>query len=343
MAQLNVAPQVGPGVQGRLNLMPEDRLPQSVVGDIFSKVKDQSQVLPLGQQVPVGINETIVTTGDTFPEAGQVGNGTRLEDREGAVKPIAGLQYGGQRAFRPIKLAVIVTVSEEYARQNIDGLYSQLSTKLPEAIARAADLAVVRGQDALRGSSLIGIEDNGFIEKTTKNVDLNLAADASPDLIDQLLAGYRLITDNEDDGFDFTNFLAMPSMRPEIVTKRDANGNPVFVPGAYPGSGSEINVNAQVGSILGVPTSFAKSIGGKVGQAPGNNVKMVGGDFSQFCYGYADQIRFKVSDSASLDDGNGGVISLWQTNQIAVLCEATFGWLVPDPDAFVTYKTPVTP
>lgn len=321
-------------VQGRLSQMPADRLPKSMLGDIFSKAEEQSLLMTLGRQVPVGINETVIRVGDTFPEAGQVGNGTTLDDREGAKKPISGYKYGDEKSFAPIKLAVIVTASEEFARQNIDGLYSELATQLPRAIARAADLAVFYNLDALRGYPLKGTTDNGYINATTNRVELNFHKDA--DLVDQILQGYDLVTG--EDVYDFTNFAALPSMRSKIVTRRDSNGNPVFVPGAFPGSGAEINVNANVGSLLGVPVTFNKLVGGKVGNVPAaSKVKMFGGDFSQLVYGYADDIRFKVTDQAYV-----GGVSLWETNQIAVLCEATFGWYVNDAEAFVAYEDLVT-
>src|SRR5690606_9169266 len=237
-----------------------------------------------------------------------------------------------EKSFSPIKLAVIVTVSEEFARENIDGLYTELATQLPRAIARAADLAVFYNKSALSGGDLVGTGNNGsIVNGATRNgntvlpheVELDLSRNADPDLVDQLIEGYKLVT--EDDYYDFTNWAALPSMRAELVSKRDANGNPVFVPGAFPGSGAEINLNASMGSILGVPVTFNKVVGGKIGAAPKSDVKLIGGDFSQLVWGYADQIRFKVSDQATV-----GNVSMWQTNQIAVLCEATFGWYVND-------------
>lgn len=348
MAQLNVVPnQVlhnpvtgaptttpTPGVQGRLNLMPEDRLPKSMLGPIFEKVQEESLLLTKGRQVKVGINETIVSTGDTFPEAGQIGNGTLLEDREGAIKPVAGLQYGGSRAFRPIKLGVIVTLSQEYVNENPSGIYTALATKLPQAITRAVDAAVFFGRDTLRSSMLLGVTDNGYINQTSKRVTLDFSQGA--DVVDQLITGYDLLTG--DDEWDLDSYIAAPSIRSRIVTRRDADGNPIFVPGAFPGSGAEINVNAGVGALLGTPVEFNKRINGKIGNAPKTDVVMMGGQWDQLVWGFADQITFKVSTEATLSDGDGGVISLWQTNQVAVLCEATFGWLVNDPDAFIAYE-----
>lgn len=331
---VNYVQNEGPGVQGRLNLVPEDRLPKSMLGPIFEKVEEESLLLNKGRRVNVGINETIVTTGDTFPEAGQIGNGTALEEREGHVKPVAGLQYGGQRAFRPIKLGVIVTLSTEYVRENPSGIYTALATKLPQAITRAVDSAVFFGQDTLRGTPLLGIDDNGYINKTANRVELNFHKEA--DVPGQFLQGYNLVAG--DDEYDLDSYIAVPSIRPKVMTHRDAAGNPVFVPGAFPGNGSEINVNASLGSILGTPVEFNKRVNGKIGNAPKTDVVMVGGQWDQLVYGFAENITFKVSTEATLDRGDGTLVSLWQTNQVAVLCEATFGWLVNDTDAFVAYE-----
>lgn len=333
---VNYVPNEGPGVQGRLNLLPADRLPKSMLGPIFEQVEAQSLLLNKGRRVNVGINETIVTTGDTFPEAGQIGTGTDLAEREGHVKPVAGLQYGGQRAFRPIKLGVIVTLSTEYVRENPSGIYSALATKLPQAISRAADAAVFFGVDTLRGTPLTGIEDNGYINKTTNRVELNFHPEA--DLVNQFLQGYNLVAG--DDVFDLDSYVAVPSIRPKVIQRRDANGSPIFVPGAFPGSGAEINVNAPLGSILGTPVEFNKAVSGKIGNAAKTDVVMLGGQWDQLVWGYAENITFKVSQDATLATGDPAnpFVSLWQTNQVAVLCEATFGWLVNDADAFVAYE-----
>lgn len=334
----NVVPHIGPGVQGHLNLMTDSELlPKELVGDIFSKVKQQSLLFSLGQQIPVSVNETSVYVPGAKPAAGQVG-GTTLASREGAEKPVAGMRYGTRSSFMPIKLAVIITASREYALVNPDQMWTKLSADLPAAIARAADLAVVHGKDALRGTALTGISTNGYINETSNRVTLDTSSTASPDLVDQLIAGWKLVVGDDDKDYDFTNWAYAPELVPDIVGLRRSDGTPVFFPASVPSTGSEINLNTGVGNLLGVPAQAARVVHGKVDEAPKTNVRILGGDFSQLAYGYADQISFRVTDTASLSDGAGGTINLWQTNQVAVLCEATFGWLVNDPDAFVAFE-----
>jgi HK97 family phage major capsid protein len=317
-------------------------LPTEFVGDIFSKAKQQSILMQYGQQIPVSLGETSVYVGGDKPAAGQVG-GTTLASREGAEKPVAGLRYGTRQSFMPIKLAVIITASREYALVNPDQMWTKLATDLPAAIARAADLAVVHGRDALRGTALNGIAVNGFINETTNRVELDTSAGASPDMVDQLIAGWKLVVGDDDKDYDFTNWAYAPEIVPDIVTLRRSDGTPVFYPASVPSTGSEINLNAGVGSLLGIPAAAHRVVHGKVDNAPKTNVRILGGDFSQLAYGFADQITFRITDQASLSNGAGGVINLWQTNQVAVLCEATFGWLVNDPDAFVAFELPAAP
>lgn len=319
--------------QGYLNRLHSDRLPREVVGDIFAKAKNESLLLSLGREIPVSVNENVVWADDTYPEAGQVG-GTTLASREGEEKPIQGIEFATPKVFSPIKLAVIVTVSEEFARTNPDQLYSNLAPKLAGAIGRAADLAAFHNKDAVLGTDLVGTTNNSYVNATTNRVDLDLSQGANPDAVAQLLAGVSMVEDDEDGNYEVSAFAARPSVRTKLATLRDANGNPVFQ-GAYPGSGAEINLRAGMNSLFGLPVAYSRTVRGKVGAVDDQGVLMFAGDFSQLAWGFADDIRIKVSDQATV-----GGVSMWQTNQIAVLAEATFGWIVNDPNAFVAYDLP---
>jgi hypothetical protein len=92
--------------------------------------------------------------------------------------------------------------------------------------------------------------------------------------------------------------------------------------------------------VLGLTAHFHKAAPGRIGAYAGPTppVRAFLGDFSQLKWGYADAIRFKVSDQATLTDGAGNTVNLWQTNQVAVMCEVTFGWVVGDLDAFAKVR-----
>ncbi|AGT20546.1 major capsid protein [Mycobacterium phage Monet] len=330
MATLNeLAPNTaGSNHQGRLAHVPSDLLPKEIVGPIFDKAQESSLVLRLGENIPISYGETIIPTTVKRPEVGQVGVGTSNEQREGGTKPLSGTAWD-TRSVSPIKLATIVTVSEEFARMNPAGLYTKLQGDLAYAIGRGIDLAVFHGKSPLTGSALQGIDTNNVIANTT-NVDY-LQTGTAP-LLDRFLDGYDLVSANTD--VDFNGWAADPRYRARLLRSqayRDANGNV---------DPTRINLAAATGDLLGLPVQFGKAVGGDLGAATDSKVRVVGGDFSQLKYGFADEIRVKMSDTATLTDNTSPTpqtVSMWQTNQIAILIEVTFGWLLGDKQAFIKF------
>jgi HK97 family phage major capsid protein len=316
--------------QLRLAHLPSDFAPKAVVGEIFAKAEEEALLPRLGaERIEVVYGQTVIPITVTEPQAGQVGTGTTNELREGGVKPLSGVGWGS-RSFSPIKLAVIVTASEEMARTNPLNLFGSIRGKLSKAIARAMDLAVFHGRNALTGAALSGIDADNVLVNTTNSVNYNIFPDPDAvdnNLVNQLLAAYDLI--GED--YDPERWVFDPRYRTKLAAAMrgvDLNGN-VLAPG-------DINLAAQESSVLGLPANFHKAAPGRIGAYAGTTppTRAFLGDFDQLKWGLADEIRFKVSDQATLTDGDGTVVNLWQTNQVAVMCEVTFGWVVGDLDAF---------
>lgn len=325
----------GGGRMGRTDL-PEEWLPKEVVGDIFSKVEEDAPLLSMGRQINVSMGETVIRYGGTDPEAGQVGAGTSFQDREGHRKPLSGFAFGEEKSFAPIKIATTVVVSDEFSRINPERFYSELSGKLSGAIGRATELAAFHNRSALTGGALQGTSNNKSVVGSIPSshiTPLDLAVDADQNLVEQLLAAYDLVVGDEDANYDFTSWAAVPAMRSKLALARDRQGNLAFQGGSpLQLVQGPVNVNATVGDLLGVPVRFGKAVGGRIGNYAGTDVKLIGGDFSQFAYGFADGIRIKVSDQATVDG-----VSMWQTNQIAILAECTFGWYVNAPEDGSSY------
>ncbi|WNN95873.1 major capsid protein [Mycobacterium phage Ciao] len=335
MATLNelLPNSAGSNHQGRLAHVPSDLLPKEIVGPIFDKAQESSLVLRMGEQIPISYGETIIPTTVKRPEVGQVGVGTSNEQREGGVKPLSGTAWD-TRSVSPIKLATIVTVSEEFARMNPSGLYTKLQGDLAYAIGRGIDLAVFHGKSPLTGSALQGIDTDNVIANTA-NVDY-LQETGDP-LLDRLLDGYDLVSANTD--VEFNGWAVDPRFRAHLLRAqayRDANGNV---------DPSRINLAAQTGDVLGLPAQFGRAVGGDLGAATDTKTRIIGGDYSQLKFGFADEIRVKMSDTATLTENGGSnrTISMWQTNQIAILIEVTFGWLLGDKQAFVKFVDDVDP
>lgn len=325
MAQLNeLAPNTTDNHQGRLAYTPSELLPPTVVGPIFDQAQEHSLVLQLGQQIPVTYGETVIPTTTKRPAVGQVGSGTSNAQREGGTKPLSGTAWD-TKSFSPIKLATIVTVAEEFAQKNPAGLYTQLQADLPYAIGRGVDLAVIHGLDALRGTALQGIDTDNVIANTTNYKNLTAG-----NIMDGLLDGYDLV--NADSKFNFDGWAVDPRFRSTLARAsvfRDANGN--IDP-------ARVNLASGVTDILGLPAHFGRAVGGDLDAASDSGLRIIGGDFSQLRWGFADQVRIKISDTASLTDANNQTVSLWQTNQIAILVECTFGWVLGDKQGFVKFS-----
>jgi HK97 family phage major capsid protein len=324
-----LAPNSSGNHQGRLAYVPDDLLPKTVTGELFAKAQEQSLVLRLGRQIPVGFGETVIPVQTKRPEVGQVGTGKTNALREGGTKPLTGVAWDS-KMMQPIKLAGIITVSEEFARTNPQGFYSQLQSDLAFAIGRGIDLAVFHGKQPLTGGALAGIDSSDVLNNTTNVV--NTDTDPNNSLYDELISAYDLVTTGSD--FDFSGWAVDTRFRSRLIkegAERDVNGNLV-----NPG---QINFTSSVGNILGFPAQYGKAVVGDLGAATATSTKIIGGDFSQLLWGFADNIRYKVSDQATLTDGSQ-TISMWQTNQVAILVEVTFGWVVGDLDAFVKITNP---
>src|SRR6187402_3269358 len=130
MAMINeLQPNTTNDHQGRLAYVPDDLFPKTITSDLLTKAQEQSLVLRLGQQIPVSFGETVIPVQTKRPEVGQVGTGKTNAQREGGTKPLTGVAWDS-KSMQPIKLAGIITVSEEFARTNPQGFYSKLQSDL---------------------------------------------------------------------------------------------------------------------------------------------------------------------------------------------------------------------
>jgi hypothetical protein len=193
------------------------------------------------------------------------------------------------------------------------------------AIGRGVDLAVLHGKDALRHSALVGIDTNNVIANTTNYKNLLDGA-----VYDGIVDGYDLVSQNTN--FEFSGFAVDPRFRSTLAREsvfKDANGNT---------DAARVNLASRSGDILGLPAQFGRAVGGDIDGNVDTGVRLIGGDWSQLRWGFADQIRVKITDTASISATDGGAaVSMWQTNQVAILVECTFGWVLGDKQGFVKY------
>lgn len=320
--QNEVSPNRDERHQGRMAYLADEFLPRETTGLLWEEAQESSLVLRLGRQVPVGYGETVIPLSTLEPEVGQVGVGTSSADREGHRKPVSGIAWDA-RSFSPIKLATIVTASEEFVRDNPNGLWSNITSQLARAIGRGIDLAVFHGARPDSGGDLLGVDANGNINDSTHVIDYNPAT--NPESLDMYLT--QAWADLVTRGYNPNAWAIDQMFVPPVLTARDGNGNLIFQGGLNLAQNS-------LGSLAGLPVEQGRAVSGRLGAHTPNENRAILGDFSRLVYGYADPVRVKVTDSGVITSANGTQVNLWQTNQVAILIETTFGWLV-DEDAFV--------
>lgn len=194
----------------------------------------------------------------------------------------------------PKKFAVIEVFSNEF-RRDMPRLYDALIDRLPGALAKAFD------KQALTQAALTGFDSLVSAQAITQGA--TIAA--------KLANGIKAIA---DDGYRLNGYAAGPIGEAELVTAVDGTGRPLFMPST---------ADASVGRVYGgdvVPCSAIQGI--------------IGGDWNKAYYGIVDDITIDFSDSATLNDGNSGLIHLWQRNCFAVRAEIEASFVVADEDAF---------
>lgn len=231
------------------------------------------------------------------------------------AKPISTHTFG-KKTIIPYKLAVIEPFSDEFVRDK-RALYDELVRRLPKALATKFDATIM-------GSSAPG---SGFdvLGGCTK-VSLNPAQGST--VYDQFLTVDSAIS--TANGTMDTIGLA-PAGKTKVQGAIDQTGHPLFTPGVG---------SAVVNGILGAQVDVNKNLFVAGTAAAGNDsgtpaIVGIAGDFSDAMYGMVEVISIETSREATLSDGNGGTINLWQQNMTAVKAEVSITFAVKSTSEFV--------
>lgn len=194
----------------------------------------------------------------------------------------------------PKKFAVIETFSKELVR-DMPALYDALIQRLPGAIAKAFDY------QALTQSALTGFDS--LVNAQTISSGANFA--------ENLQNGIKAIA---ADGYRMNGIAAGAVAEADIQTAVNGLGMPLFIENIQDG---------KIGRIYGADVVPCAAING-----------CIAGDWSKAFYGIVDGINIDFSDTATLNDGNSGLIHLWQRNMVAARVEVEASFVVADDDAF---------
>lgn len=286
---------------------------------VITKAVQDSVVKKLaGDQLALPLTGSSVAVQTSRPEAGVVG--------EAGMKPVTSLGLSS-KTLRPIKVAALIAWSEELAKADKLGLEGIIQQQLAGAITRAFDLAVLHGKST-NGQAIPGVE---FVNQTTKRVELGTTAQTKGGIAGDIITGIKAVQDARL-GYRVNGLAADDSLRLDLMAATDTNGRPIYQ--------SSLDLTDDMGKVFGLPTAYGDAVSGQVGTNADTKVRAIGGDWSQLVYGFANEITFKYSNEASITDGTT-TTSLFQTNQEALLCEASFGWAIADTGAFFALEDKV--
>lgn len=286
---------------------------------IFEKAAKQSTVMQLARRVPLGGNGVTVPVVTGRPVAGWVA--------EGGMKP-ASQGTLALKTMTPQKLAAILVVSSEVVRANPGGYIDTMREALAEAFATAFDKAALydQGPTGTAGGGPFAT----FIAQSTKNVEIGTTAQAAGGINGDFVAGLTLLV---SDNKRLSGFALDEALEPNLLGAVDTSGRPLYVDLPTDASSDALS---RPGRLLGRPSYMGPGV--KSGNAA--NVLAWGGDWSQAAYGVVGGISYGVSTEATVTI-NGALTSLWENNLMAIRAEAEYGFLVNDPQAFVSYANAV--
>lgn len=287
-------------------------LPPELSQEVITRAAERSVVAQVAPRTDMSIKGTEFVINRGVVEADIV--------EEGKAKPVSNLDLAYVRAI-PLKAAAIVPWTKEMRIANPGGVLDSIAERLTEAIADAVDMAVLYGKSVKSRGQITNLP---YLNQTTNRVTLGTATAAKGGLTTDLVSGYSEVTAG---GHDFTAFAADPRLRADLIGAVDVSGRPVFQSG--------VSLGASMGSVLGLPIAYGKSVSGRAGTiSEDTGVRAFGGDFANALkLGFIEDVSIKTTDTATI-----GGVSMWETNQEAALVEAIFSFVITDLDAFAAYE-----
>lgn len=271
-------------------------LPPEVSQEIIAEVQEQSVVMTLGDSITLNGSGAVFQEILSDPEPAFVGETER--------KPISNATFG-KKTLRPHKIAVISTYSDEF-RRDLPGLFGQLISRLPGALAKTFDMAALHG---------LGAPAADFDSlASAQTVTLANTTAGSEDAYGAFLEAYAAVPD--------LNGWALSSAG-EIValSNRDTSGYPIFA--ASPSD------TGSVGRILSHPVYRSKTVA-----AGEDNVLGIAGDWSAARTGIVQGVSVDIRDHPVYNADGSLNNAGWQDNMISVRAEVHLGF-VADSSKFV--------
>jgi HK97 family phage major capsid protein len=275
-------------------------LPAEVSNEIMQKVQLESAIMRKATRIELPGRGAAINVITGDPSAAWVG--------ETEKKPVSDPNIG-TKIMQAYKLAVIVPFSNEF-RRDVVSLYGALLSRLPRALGRKFDESVI----------VATAPDSNFdvLSGCTQQ-------DISSDAYGGLVAADGDIATN---GGIMNGIILSPQGKSVFLAAVDGDQRPLF---------NNVTSNG-IPQMLGSEVLLSQGAYA-AGTSPSPNLVGVVGDFTQALWGSVEGVQISISDQATLDDGNGGTINLFQQNMFAVRAEIELGFRA-DTDCFNVLTTP---
>ena len=275
-------------------------LPAEVSNEIMQKVQLESAIMRKATRIELPGRGAAINVITGDPSAAWVG--------ETEKKPVSDPNIG-TKIMQAYKLAVIVPFSNEF-RRDVVSLYDALLSRLPRALGRKFDETVI-----------VGTAPGSNFDVLSGCTQQDISSDAYGGLV-------AADGDIATHGGIMNGIILSPQGKSVFLAAVDGDQRPLF---------NNVTSNG-IPQMLGSEVLLSQGAY-KAGTSPNPNLVGVVGDFTQALWGSVEGVQISISDQATLDDGNGGTINLFQQNMFAVRAEIELGFRA-DTDCFNVLTTP---
>ena len=289
-------------------------IPEQVSNEMLGKATEDSTVLSLFRNIPVGSGQLRFPILSALPMAYWVSGDTGLKQTT---------EVGWANKYLTVEeIAVIMPVPDNVLADVEADIWDEAMPLLIEAFARTLDSAVFFGVNAPASFptnvvAAISAAGNTVVEGTNAAAAGGFFGDID-DVHGKL----------EADGFEATGFLAATSAKAKLRRTRDTTGRKL----------DEARLSGDLSVLDGLPLTYPMRglwpVAAPDPDATGpltatTGLRLIAGDFQQFVVGVRQDIDMKVLTEAVIQDNTGAIVyNLAQQDMTAVRLTFRAGWQV---------------
>lgn len=264
-------------------------VPVEIAKEVVKNIVTSSTAFQVCRHVPMKSDTKVL------PVLSDTGTAYWVEEGEKIGTSIHGWEYPNLEAK---KLAVIIPVTKEKYNDSVMDVMSEIKQGISDAFVRAIDSAIFFGTNSPFKTNITGVVLSDSRVTSSKKVDIDIS---------------NAMSKIEANDLSVNGIIAPNSIKGNLRTLRDANGNAIVVPGGV--SGQQI-----YNTPIYIPTSKAWD---------SSKADVIVGDFTKAIIGTRSEINYEVLDQATI-----GEINLAEQDLLAIKCTMRFGFNAIEPKAF---------